>query len=221
MRNPIKTVGMNATGKNFAIKTSVFVILLTGSAFAQRLVSGPTPAVSGPSFDVSAGYSHLTMAIPSAGHVNLEGLDAGASIAFDSRWGAMVDTQYLRTANVLTTPHQGYILSFQAGPKFYLFERRNTRAFIDALAGAALVDGAVPVTPTSYFHGWLGRPAYSFGGGVEQSLMGPLAVRFTGEYLRTTFYDPGGAAQPQNNLRLTASFVFRLKEHRHFSGYRQ
>jgi hypothetical protein len=211
MRNAMRTTG----------KICFYVIALAGSALAQSLASGPLPAVAGPAYDVSIGYAHLTMPIASAGHVNLEGLDVGGSIALGSRWGAMMDSEYLRTSNVLGTPHQGYMLSFQAGPKFYLFERRNTRVFVDALAGAALVDGAVPISTTSYFHGWLARPAYAFGGGVEQSLMGPLALRVTGDYLRTTFYDAAGAAQSQNNLRLTASFVFRLKEHRRAPNSRQ
>lgn len=215
MRNPIKTVGMNATGKNLAIKTSAFVILLAGTAFAQRLVGGPTPAVSGPSFDVSAGYSHLTMAIPSAGHASLNGLATSGSISLSPRWGVTVQSSYLRTSQVLTTPHQGYMLSFLGGPVFYPFERGNTRMFVHALAGGALVDGGVPVSPTQFFHGWLARPAYAFGGGVEHAISAPLAVRISGDYLRTTFYDPAGTAQAQNNLQLTVSLVFRLRDRKH------
>jgi opacity protein-like surface antigen len=86
--------------------------------------------------------------------------------------------------------------------------------FVRGLAGAGVVDGAVPVSDTSYFHGWLVRPAYTGGAGVERSVSENLAVRVNGDYVRTTFFDGAGAAQAQNNLRLTVSVVFRLKEHR-------
>jgi len=184
-------------------------------ALAQRLQSGPSPAVAGPAYDVSVGYTYLSMPISSAGRAGLNGLDSSASVALSPRWGATIDSSYLRTSDVLTTPHQGYVLSLQAGPVFSLLERRNTRVFVRGLAGAGLVDGAVPVSNTSYFHGWLLRPAYTAGVGVERSVSGNLAVRVNGDYVRTTFYDGAGAAQAQNNLRLTVSFVFRLKERQH------
>ena len=55
------------------------------------------------------------------------------------------------------------------------------------------------------------------GGGVERPVSGQLALRVIGDYLRTDFYDSAGAVKPQNNLRLTVSFVFRLKERAHRS----
>jgi hypothetical protein len=189
------------------------MIVLVGSTLAQNLASRPLPAVAGPAFDVSVGYSHLSMEIPSAGRAGLNGLDTSASISLSPRWGAIVDTSYLRTSDVLSTPHQGYMLSVRGGALFYPFEHGNTRVFVRGLAGGALVDGAVPVNQTQYFHGWLLRPAYDFGGGVEHALSGNLAVRVNADYVRTTFYAPSTAVAAQNNLQLTLSFVFRLKQH--------
>lgn len=196
-------------------KLGCFALVMVMPALAQRLQSGPSPAVAGPAYDVSVGYTYLSMPISSAGRAGLNGLDSSASVALSPRWGATIDSSYLRTSDVLTTPHQGYVLSLQAGPVFSLLERRNTRVFVRGLAGAGLVDGAVPVSNTSYFHGWLLRPAYTAGVGVERSVSGNLAVRVNGDYVRTTFYDGAGAAQAQNNLRMTVSFVFRLKERQH------
>jgi hypothetical protein len=204
MRDPMRTVG----------KVYLLVLVMVASAVAQsRLQSGPSPAVAGPAYDVSVGYSYLSMPIGSAGRAGLNGLDSSASIALSPRWGATVDSSYLRTSGVLSTPHQGYVLSLQGGPVFSLIQRRNTRVFVRGLAGGALVDGAVPVSDTSYFHGWLLRPTYTFGGGFERAVSGNLALRVNGDYVRTTFYDTAGTTQAQNNLRLTVSFVFRLKQH--------
>jgi hypothetical protein len=68
------------------------------------------------------------------------------------------------------------------------------------------------VSGAEYVHGWVARPAYALGGGVERSVVGPFAVRITGDYLRTAYVDSTVAVQSQNNLRLTASVVFRLSE---------
>jgi len=197
-------------------KVSCFLFVLVAPALAQnQIADGPSPAVAGPAYDVNVGYTNLTMAIPSAQHLNLSGLDVGGRVDLNSRWGAMVDSTYVRTSNVLGTGHGGYQLSFLSGPMFYPVEHGNTRMFVHGLAGAALVDGAVPINKTDYFHGWLVRFSYAVGAGIEHAVSGPFGVRVQGDYLHSAFFDAAGAVRPQGNLRLTVSLVFRLKERRH------
>jgi opacity protein-like surface antigen len=185
--------------------------VLVAPALAQsRLETGAHPAFTGPDYDVSVGYTYLTMAIPAAGYVNLNGLDVSGRVDLKPRWGAILDSNYVRTPNVLGTKHDGYLLSFYSGPVFYPVDHGNTRAFVHVLAGVGVVDGAVPASDTEY-HGWLSRFSYAVGGGVEHSVSGPFAVRVNGDYLRTAFFDSVGAVQPQNNFRVTTSLVFRLK----------
>jgi hypothetical protein len=203
MRNTMRTIE----------KVCFFGFVMVASAFAQsRLQSSPSPAVAGPAFDLSVGYIYLKMPIPSAGNANFNGLDFSGNIGLSSRWGATLDSSYLYTSDVLNTKHQGYVLSFRGGPAFYPVSHGNTRLFVHALAGASLVDGAVPISANEDFHGWLLRPSYAFGGGVEHPVSAQLGVRVIGDYVRTSFYDSAGAAQPQNNLQLSVNFVFRLKE---------
>lgn len=191
---------------------SFLLFLLTGLASGQnQLQTGAPPAASGPNFDLSVGYSNLGLAVPGAGHVNLNGLDAAGQIHLTPRWGAAIESTYARTSNVPGIPHQAYILTPQAGPVFYPIEHGNTRLFIHALAGAGLEDGAVSITGTKYFHGWLVRPSYAVGGGAEHSLSSMLALRVSGDYLRTRFFDSAGTVQPQNDFRMTVSLVFRLR----------
>jgi hypothetical protein len=200
-------------------KVCFFGFMMVAAALAQSgLQSAPSPAVAGPAFDLSAGYSHLSMPIPGAGRANFNGLDFSANIGLSPRWGATLDSSYLYTSDVLSTQHQGYMLNLHTGPVFYPVAHGNTRVFVHALAGMALVDGAVPITKSEDFHGWELRPSYAFGGGVEHPVSVQLALRVIGDYLRTDFYDSTGAVKPQNNLRLTVSFVFRLKERPHRSG---
>jgi len=207
MRNTMRTTS----------KVWLFVFVFASAALAQNFVS-PKPAVSGPAYDLSIGYANLTMAVASAGHANLSGVDASGTVALSERWGAVVDTSYLRTSNLMGTTHQGYMLNVQTGPVFYALQHGNTRVFLRALGGGAIVDGAVPINENSYFHGWLARPSYAFGGGFERPVSQSLTLRFSGDYLRTSFYDSTGSVAGQNNLRVTASFVFRLKERLHRSN---
>ena len=208
MRNAVKTIG----------KVHLLAFALVAPALAQSLRSAPVPAVAGPAYDVSIGYTNLMMAIPGAGHANLNGLNVSGSVRISPRWGVTADSTYARTSTVLSTPHQGYVLGAHSGPVFYPFESRNTRVFVHGLAGFAIVDGAVPISATEYFHGWLGRLSYVAGGGVEHSISESCALRVSGDYLRTEFYNSAGAVTPQNNLQLTVGVVFRLRDRRHRSA---
>jgi hypothetical protein len=203
-----KCNGMGILGKALSL-----ALVLVAPALAQnQLQTGPPATAYGPTYDVSCGYSYLSSTIPSAGRVGLSGLDVTGHANFLPHWGVAVDSVYVRTSNVLATGQSGYTLAFLAGPVFHLFEARKTQVFVHALAGAGLVDSAVPVSGTEYLQGWVARPAYALGGGIERSVAGPFAVRLTGDYLRTAYADSTGDVRTQNNLRVTASIVFRLRD---------
>lgn len=194
-------------------KISLFVLALVATALGQsRLETAPVPAATGPGFAVSAGYTYLAMPLPAAGHVNLNGVDASGHVDVSSRWGATVDVSYVRASNVLDTGHNSYVLSALLGPVFYPIDHRNTRMFLHVLAGAGMVDSAVPVSGTRYLGGWVARFSDAAGGGFEHSLSGPFAFRIGADYLRTTFVDSAAVAHPQNNLRATISVVFRMRK---------
>ena len=204
---------MRITGKVYLLVT-----MLMAPALAQNHLADPAPAVTGPAYDLSTGYSYLNMQIPGAGHVHLNGVDLSGSMALGPRWGATIDTSYLHTSGVLGISHPAYMLNTQGGPEFYPFQHGSTRILMRALIGAALVDGAAPGSGTQFFHGWLLHPSYALGTGFEHSLSEQLALRINGDYLRTTFYNYTGAERPQSNLRLTASLVFHLKNRQHGPG---
>jgi hypothetical protein len=207
---PIKTLGNKRNGMRTTMKVLSLACLLVVPALAQNLQPGPPASAFGPTYDVSCGYSYLSSTIPSAGRIGLSGMDVTGHANFLPHWGVAVDTGYVHTSNVLTTGQSGYTLTFLAGPVFHLFEARRTQIFVHALAGAGLVDSAVPVSNSEYLQGWVARPAYALGGGIERSVAGPFAVRLTGDYLRTAYADSTGSVHPQNNLRVIASIVFRL-----------
>ncbi len=191
----------------------VVALLLSMPLLAQsHFSSGPPAAGSGPAYDVSAGYSYLSTSIPGAGRVDLYGLNAGGHVDFAQRWGVALDSGYVRTASIPGTGKGGFILTVLGGPVFYPTETRNSRVFLHALVGVGLVDSAVPLGGNKYLQGWVGRYAYALGGGFERSITNRFAVRLGGDYLRTAFANSSAQVQLQNNLRVTASFVVRLRE---------
>ena len=200
-------------------KTLCFVLLLAAPLLAQNgLQSQPAPAVMGPAYDVSAGYTSVTMPIPGAKNITVRGLDAGGSIGLSTRWAAIVESSYARTPSVLGTGHQAYMFNTQSGPVFYPWEHGSTRLLVRGLAGFAMIDGAVPRDNANYFHGWLIRPSFAFGSGIEHAIASRFLLRVNADYLRTSFYSAAGSVQGQNDLRLTMSLALRLKSRQHRSS---
>src|SRR5580700_5655821 len=124
---PIRKDVMRAAMRTIE-RVGFILFALVAPALAQnQRATELAPAVAGPTYDLSAGYANLTMAMPSAQHVNLSGLDVGGTAELTSRWGAMLDSTYVRTSDFLATGHPGYQLSFLGGPVFYPFEHGSTR----------------------------------------------------------------------------------------------
>lgn len=197
---------------------ALIVVVLAASALAQnRGEPGPPVTAYSPTFDVSCGYAFVSSSIPSASRVNLNGADATIGTDFLPHWGVALDAGYVRTSDVLGTGHPGYTWTFLGGPVFYPLAHGSTRPFLHAMAGAGFVDSAVPVNNTTYLHGWVERPAYVFGGGIQHSFLGPFGVRIGADYLRTAYADSTSVVRAQNNIRFTASVMFRL----HYGGHRE
>jgi hypothetical protein len=193
-------------------QASLLLWTLLVPALAQNVFHDRTsPAVAGPDWDVSLGYSYVRMPIPGESRIPLHGITADGRVTFNRYWGGVIETGYVRTPDVLDTGHQGYLFTALGGPVFYPANFGNTKFFVEGLAGMGLVDGAVPKSNGGTFHGWQSQFAWGGGGGVEHTIVGPFAARFHADLLRTSFYDSAGAIHPQNNLRLTVSVVYRLR----------
>jgi hypothetical protein len=191
------------------VLTCLFLFVAPLVAQAQWSNGGAAVAATAPTFEASVGYTYLSMATPGQ-RIGLGGIDGNALVRFEPRWAVTLDSTYASTGNVLGTGHSGDFLSFLAGPVYYPAILAKAGIFVHVLAGVARVDSAVPVQGTYYLGGWVTRPSYAVGGGVEHSLFGPFAIRAQGDYQRTTFVDSTGATQGQNNLRLTTGIVYRF-----------
>ena len=187
----------------------IFLLFVAPLMAQSRLQTDVAAAATGPSFEASLGYLYFSMAMPTQ-RVGLSGLDANALVKFHPRWAVTADSIYARTGDVLGTGHSANVLSFLAGPVFYPAVFRKSEIFIRALVGASRVESAVPASGAYYLNGWVARPSYAFGGGLEHSLFGPIGVRLQGDYQRTTFGGSANAIRGQNNVRLTTSLVYRF-----------
>jgi hypothetical protein len=187
----------------------VLFFFLAAPLFAQEFVSsGAVAAATSPLFQASVGYTYFALDTPSHQRIFFSGFDANAFVDVRTRWGLMADTSYARVGDVLGTGHSGDVISSLLGPVFYPAAFGNTRIFARTLGGVSLVDSAVPVKGTYYLGGTVVRFSYAAGAGVERPLMGRLALRLGGDYLRTTFADSNAAMQFQNNFRVVTSIVY-------------
>ena len=188
--------------------------LWAGPSLGQQATSGPpTPGVKGPEGELAIGYSYVGLNFSGKPRVNLNGVDASAAIEFSPRWGATFDSSYVRGGRDPGSRHSTYLLSLLTGPTFVAAQSSNTRLLLRALAGVSLVDGSIPVNQL-YYRGWLSRFTWAAGTGIERSISPPFAIRINVDYLRTKYVSSALVVQPQNNIRLSGSLVFRFTAHR-------
>jgi opacity protein-like surface antigen len=200
-----------AVRMKLAKKVGVCLLFLMSPLLAQNhLVSGAPAAMTGPVYEASAGYTYIDMDTPSRQRTGLSGVDANGFVDFNAHLGMIVDVSYAHVGNVLSTPHSGSVLSCLTGPVFYPLEYGNTRIFVHTLAGASVVNSAVPVTGTYYLGGTIARFSYALGGGVEHTITGPFAIRIGADYLRTTFANASAALAFQNNFRIVTAIAYRF-----------
>jgi hypothetical protein len=204
-----RKIGDEMTALRFLRRLSVLLVLGVSPLLAQELRGGAIPAAKSPEFDIGIGYSHLTMNLSGRPRVNLIGAETSATMYRSPRWGATVDSSYVRAPRDAGSGHGSYVLSVLTGPVFVPAQTDNTRVLIRALAGVSLVDGSVPVGQL-YYRGWLARFSWAVGTGIERNLSGPFAARFNVDYLRTSFVSTSATIQSQNDLRVSGMLVFRF-----------
>jgi opacity protein-like surface antigen len=191
------------------------LLLLAAPVFAQSgQDNGRTPVISAPGFEASLGYVFDRVTQASAPTVNLKyGVNANALAQLTRRWGGTLDLTYSRTNRLPDIHHADNVFSALVGPVFFPFQTSKTTVLVHALVGMGWVDTAVPIDATSYYSGYETRFSYAAGGGVEHVLTGPLSLRLTADYQRTTFVGSNIALQGQNNLRGIVSVVYRFGGH--------
>ncbi len=203
--------------RNTILKLAVILALFPASAFAQF----PSPTASGPSISTSLGYSYMSVPIPSATRIDMNGVDASATVDFHSRFAAKIDVNYARQANVFSTGHHADVLTYMLGPMFYPMSNDRWTVYVQALAGGSRANGVVPDGMGGFETAFADGIAWAVGGGVERRIFSTFAIRTEADYVRTSFTDASAVLRGQNDLRFTGSIVYRLHWRWHQEGMRR
>jgi len=187
----------------------MLLFLLTSPLRGQQFRPNPVPAATGPSCDLSLGYSYLAMNLSGAPEANFVGANASGTMYFHPDWGHTVDASYVRAPRDPNSGHRRYVMSFLTGPVFVPMASDRTQLLVRSLAGIGLVDGGVPAGQMA-FRGWMARFTWAAGAGVERTISHQFGVRINGDYFRTRFVNTAGAVGPQNDIRVSAGFVYRF-----------
>jgi opacity protein-like surface antigen len=187
-------------------KLSIFAVVFVAPSLGQN---APVPAGESTPGDIAIGYSYFNLGFSGKPAVHLNGIAASGTINLNPSWGATLDSIYVRAGRDPESGHSSSVLSAFAGPVFTVARKHNLRFLIRPLVGMTLVDGSVPVNDV-FFRGWESRLSWAIGGGVEYDLSPSYAIRFNADYLRTHFIGSSAAVEPQNGIRFSTNFVFRL-----------
>ena len=187
-----------------AARTGAVLFFFAGLAYAQV-----------PSGNVFLGFSYErtnssafngSNLVSTASNPNLHGWEAsfeGKIVPFvgivgdvSGHYGSQSFTELTPNGpqNINVTGHEQEYL---VGPRLSVPVGKFT-PFAEAMAGVAHIHtgGTLPSPSNTSF-------AYAVGGGLDYRILGPIALRAEGDYLRTKFFN-----STQNNLRLSAGVAF-------------
>jgi hypothetical protein len=203
--------------RNTIWKLAFLLVLFPASTLAQL----PTPTGTGPSISTSLGYSYLSFPVPSSARIDMNGVNASATADFRSRFGAKVDLNYVRQANVFGTGHHSDLLTYMLGPMFYPVSNDRWIVYLQALAGGSRADGVVPDGTGGFETAYADGFAWAIGGGIERRMFSSFALRTEANYVRTTFTNASAVPIGQSDLRFTGSLVYRWQWQWHSEGRRK
>jgi len=173
----------------------------------------PVFVPTGLDLKASIGYVFTNLGMPSAGRLNLSGVDAAVIADLSPFFGVTADSSYVKAANVFSTSHDANVLSYLGGPVLYPVARGKIRAYVHGLVGGAKVDGVIPESGGEHRLGYVNKLSWAVGGGVEYQISPSFALRGGGDYQHTHFYNSDFAIQGQSGFRALCSVVYVLWQH--------
>jgi opacity protein-like surface antigen len=183
-------------------KLIVCVLLASIPALGQT----PKIAGSGPVFSASLGYSYFNLGLQPT-RASLNGVDATFTADVRPRFGVTLDLGYVRGSDVNGSTRHADVLSYLAGPVFYITRRGGLTTYAHVLGGAARITGAIPGT-FGFTRGFINQPALAVGGGVEFQISRSLAVRGGVDYVRASYLTSSTTFGGLNNFRAVTSLVY-------------
>jgi hypothetical protein len=153
--------------------------------------------------------AYATAAYSSANQVKgssaLVGFDVGASAKLKKWFGGTVDFGDYSISSLSSGHVHPTMTTFLAGPEFYI-PADNLTAFVHVMFGGAHT-GGVSIGPDVSF-------AYAAGGGFEYFVSKRLAIRVSGDGIRSSFttvpLEPADSPHARLNARATGGIAYRF-----------
>jgi opacity protein-like surface antigen len=143
------------------------------------------------------------------GCFNLQGGRADASYRILDRLGVAGEISGVHASNITGSGLDLSLLTYMAGPRYSMHLRYGLKPFAQFLIGGVHGFDAMfphPGRALTYANSF----AFTAGGGLDYTVSRHFAVRVVQiDYLKT--YLPNNATDEQNNLRIGAGIVFRMK----------
>ena len=188
-----------------------FLVFVLASCALALSFSMPTLAqVAKPATDAVVELqryeAYVTAAYSSANQVKgssaLIGFNAGVDAKLKKWFGGTVDFgQYANSTGVAKPT----VTTFMAGPEFYIPSEKLT-GFVHVLFGGAHTGGVLTQPSISF--------AYGVGGGFEYSVSPHLAIRVSGDGIRSSFtaipFVAGDSPHGRLNARATGGIAYRF-----------
>jgi hypothetical protein len=190
---------------------STLTILLLLTAVSRASAQAPPVAGSGPSFSVSAGYTYVSVGLPSSDRVGLIGPEVSLTLDLGPQLGLTTDVGYARRSDVLGTSRHGDLLSYMAGPVIYPVRLRRWRIDGHVLVGGTRITGVVPVQGRTPITGFVNDVSWAFGSNVDFRAPGGINLRAGVDYIRASFFDSSVSIQRQGSIRVGLSVVYRFR----------
>jgi hypothetical protein len=168
----------------------------------------PLPAGRSSVVHSDIGYSYANVSLPSLSRVNMSGLDFGVTVDLSRRFGLEVSGSYARGPNVLPVNQHTELLTYAGGVVLYPLETKSISVRVRALVGGAKQTGANVSSTGGYLIGFVNQPAWILGAAVDYKLDRTWSIRFSGDFLRSSFFDPAAHIVGQNNFKTGVGIVY-------------
>lgn len=186
----------------------IWLLLVSLGFVSQVRAQGPVIAGVAPVVEGGIGYSYLKANVPSQGNLTMFGIQASGSADLNTRMGVKMEVGYSRSNDVFQTGRSADILTYMAGPVFYLIRRPSFSIHVQALAGGARETGVNFESDGTMVRGFANQLAYAGGVGFQFRVTPALSLRPDVEYLHTSFFNSSVAVQGQPNIRTTLSLIY-------------
>jgi outer membrane immunogenic protein len=187
--------------------TPILALLLPVAAMVATPVAAPAQSIPAAEVALTYNWVHTNAPPKDCGCFSMNGGSGSFAYNLTRKWAVVGEVGAETNGNVNSTGLDLTLADFLVGGRYTLRNHSRLQPFGQILLGAAHTSGSL--SPDQIGLGAATSFATTMGGGVDVSLSHRIALRvIQADYFLTLL--PNGSSDRQNNLRLSAGFVFRF-----------